>query len=167
MSAPTRRAGVIAAVLVALAAVGLAAAWYLLGHRSGDDCANFQAMNSYNKGFQADLNGDFQADADKNDPEQDYATVRTEKFKSWAATMRDYADRFNDPGLRVKAESLADVADRYAALEPEIAADAYARANRTVGAPAGPAPPWAGEMGSLGEQFNRTVADMATTCPAR
>ncbi len=167
MSAPTRRAGVIAAVLVALAAVGLAAAWYLMGHRSDDDCANFQAMNSYNKGFQAELNRDFQANADTNDPEQDYAAVRTEKFNSWAAQMRDYADRFTDPGLKAKAESLADVADRYATLEPQIAADEYARANRPVGAAAGPEPPWAEEMGRLGEQFNRTVADMATTCPVK
>ena len=167
MSAPTRRAGVIAFVVLALVAAGLARAWYLRGHRPGDDCANFRTMNSYNKDFQADLDRDLQANADKNDSEQDYAAVRTDKFKTWAAQMRDYADRFNDPTLKGKAESLADFADRYTALEPQIASDLYAQANRPIGADPGPTPPWAEEMGHLGEQFNRTVADMATTCPMK
>ena len=97
MSAPTRRAGVIAFVVLALVAAGLATAWYLRGHRPGDDCANFRTMNSYNKDFQADLDRDLQANADRNDSEQYYAAVRTDKYKTWAAHMRDYANRFNDP----------------------------------------------------------------------
>lgn len=146
-------------VVGAVVAVAAAVAVFVIGqvrqdqrqfrHDQQSDCEKVHVLDSYNRWFQ---DGVARA-SDDGKPTID-------GYREWAAELHRYADAIGDAQLKAKAESVADLADRYVTnvirLQPELpaATDAWPSSS----------PVWH-EASRIGHGFNDAMFDLTQSCP--
>lgn len=151
-----QRRWVVGVVGVVVAAVAVFAVWQFrhdqrqYRHDQQADCEKVHVLDSYNRWFQ-----DGVARAS-----EDGKPTSIDGYREWSAELHRFADDIGDAQLKPKAESVADLADRYVKdvmrLQPELpaATDAWPSSS----------PVWH-EASRIGHGFNDAIFDLTESCP--
>lgn len=124
-----------------------------LGHTQPTDCDSVHALNSYNNQFHDKVAHGLESNNDE--------ATTVQEYREWASELHRYASAIREEGLREKAESVADLADHYVAVVPQLQADLLAASDTAPPSSAA----WK-EGGRIGHQFNEAVVALAEACPS-
>ena len=147
----TRRRWWIIAAIVATAIIAVANAGFALSNRVGSNCDVVRSMIDYNNQFNQNVSGKTEAKIET--PEADYTR--------WSLQLRAFADQIHDdPSLTKQADSVADLAEQFAAIIPRFRAESSARSPLEKNPP-----PSVREFSRVSQEFNASLIELDKACP--
>lgn len=138
-----RRAVLVGAAVLTLAAVVAGFLLYRSSHRTSNDCATVHAMLEDNNRFRDEMKA--------SAGQKDQSPANADEYHQWAGRMKDYADKISDPDLSDNAKIAAERAARIADLVPKYRAKPDD-------------PTTAREYAGIGIEFGNAVSRMEYAC---